>query len=309
MGVARTEEVVSWTEAGQLCKRELFVKAVIDICVLRQDATIEATIEAAASAGFECLELAISNEGPLSFDTPQERCADISKQLRDAGLSLSGLAIEDPTGTDFGVTKEGPREAALGRVVAALDRVAWLDADVLTFAPGIVGLSGAQKYQARYEDVYASSLDALLVLRFEAEHRAVRIACQCGVNRFLLSPMETREFFDGINSPSVGACLDINAVRLYGFADDWLLTLGYRASRVRLGPAVAPWPAGLDSTAPDGNDPRACIANADWQGIAAALRKIGYQGPLTCVGMADPKEAKESLAELLQSFDDDAECA
>ena len=285
------------------------MRTLIDICVLRQDATIEAAIEAAASAGFDCLELAISKDGSLSYDTSQEKCAEIAKKMRDAGLSLSGVAIEDPTDTDFGVTEKGPREAALGRVVATLDRVAWLDADVLTFAPGIVGLPGAQKCQARYEDVYASALDALLALRFEAEHRAVRIACQCGANRFLLSPMETREFFDRINSPSVGACLDINAVRAYGFADDWLLTLGYRACRVRMDPIITPCPASSDSPAPDGNDPRVCIANADCQGIAIVLRKIGYEGPLTCVGMADPSEAKECLAELLQSFDDDAECA
>ncbi|HOE09649.1 MAG TPA: TIM barrel protein, partial [Treponemataceae bacterium] len=51
-------------------------------------------------------------------------------------------------------------------------------------------------------------------------------------NKFLLSPLEMRDFIDKINSPFVGAYFDVGNVIYSGYPEHWIKILGNRIKKV-----------------------------------------------------------------------------
>jgi sugar phosphate isomerase/epimerase len=142
-----------------------------------------------------------------------------------------------------------------------LERAAWLEARVVAFAPAILGAAGSAAPPVRYEDAGARMLEAMLELRFDAERRGLRLAIRSCRNQFLLSPMETRDLIDQINSPGVGVALDLSDVLRFGSPEDWILTLGHRLAHVTVSAG-----ANLESA---------------WPGIVSALKRARYEGAVT----------------------------
>ena len=224
-----------------------------------------------AEAGFDAVEFVISSDGPLTFDLPDTTYIEIAKQARDVGLLISGLFLREALEINVASLRDEARETAVEHTVAALDRAVQLGTNVVIVIPGVVGPPGSSSPWVSYEEAYLRSLDALLQLRFEAERRAIQIVCLVGSNRFLLSPMETREFMDRINSPWVRVCLNTAEILSIGYPQDWILGLGHRLARVylndcRLGSADGHQPCHLG----DGD--------IHWPEIMAALRDIEYRG-------------------------------
>ncbi len=137
------------------------------------------------------------------------------------------------------------------------------------------------------------ALEALLALRFEAEQRAVHLACGDCWERFLPSPLEGRGFIDRINSPWVGACLDPARVMPFGYPQDWIRVLGRRLVRVYF--------KDFDLKAPGLGAPCALgDGHVRWPEVLASLKQIHYDGPATCRGEADPIEAGARLGRVLR---------
>lgn len=189
--------------------------------------------------------------------------APIALAAGDAALSAAGVPGEAAkgrpieavcVGTDGGVclaaADAAQRLAAGGRVSAALDQAARAGAPLVRLAAARREHPVAQREVrgavAAYEDTYHLALDALAALRFEAGLRGVRLAVDAAAGRFLMSPIEARAFFDSVNSPWVGACLEVEACAAYADPADWIRTLGHRiaALAVRAGDAAGvDWPA------------------------------------------------------------------
>ena len=53
-------------------------------------------------------------------------------------------------------------------------------------------------------------------------------------NKFLLSPLEMRDFIDSFASDMVGAYFDIGNVLLTGYPDQWIKILGKRIKRIHV---------------------------------------------------------------------------
>ncbi|GIT72775.1 MAG: hypothetical protein Ct9H300mP28_25890 [Pseudomonadota bacterium] len=53
-------------------------------------------------------------------------------------------------------------------------------------------------------------------------------------NKFLLSPLEMREFIDNFNTSQVGVYFDVGNVLLTGYPDQWIRILGSRIKRVHI---------------------------------------------------------------------------
>jgi hexulose-6-phosphate isomerase len=171
------------------------------------------------------------------------------------------------------LTAEGAdtRQAAQAAMVAALDRALWLGAGSI-----ITALSSAEQSVSSYELAYHRVLDALLGLRFEAQKRAVGLACEVPARRFLLSPLEVRALVDRANSAWIKVCLDFDEVVRIGSPGDWLRILGHRVGAIRVGEA------GLETV--------------NWPAIRAALAAIRYDGFITIGGAGDPAARRAEIA-------------
>lgn len=252
-------------------------------------------IAAAARAGFAAVEPAIADRGALTFQTPEAACRQWAEAAVAEGAAVSGLVVEPAWSVALGSADATARQGGCDRIVAALDRARWLGAEAITTAPAAV--------VARYEDAYALASEALSELRFEAERRGICIACAAGRNGFLLSPIETREFIDIINSPWVGAGLDVADAARLGLAEDWIETLGHRLVRVRwsnVDPTSSTRPgrvrcADHTSQQPSANAEVRTADPTDWPAIALALERARYSRPVVCCGPGDPAAIRVRL--------------
>lgn len=240
----------------------------------------------AADAGFQGLELPIGASDSLSLDISPADCHELCKGVADAGLSISAVALrraaDDP---HLASSDAGDRRRVHERVIAALDRAAWLNTPLLVFAPVIFGGP-----EARYEEAYGRAVEGLLALRFEAQQRGVHLACVIRGTRFLLSPTEARAFIDRVNSPFVGLSLDIGSLLAFGFPEDWVTSLGHRVCHAYLTdqfqqkPAV---PCGIGE------------GDINWPAVGEALRAARYSGPLTLPPSPDPRESVQRAVRVL----------
>lgn len=245
----------------------------------------------AADAGFQGLELPIEATGVFSIETSPSDCHEIQARMTDAGLDISALALrraaDDP---HLASPDAADRRLAHERIIAALDRAAWLNGPLLVITP--VNLCGQSDRQAtlRYEEAYGRAVESLLALRFEAQQRGIHIACAIRDTRFLLSPTEARGFIDRVNSPFVGLSLDLGSLVEFGCPADWIASLGHRVFHVYVTDRRRDKPA------------TACgIGEGDvkWSAVAEALRAARYTGPLTLAPSPDPRESLRSAVRIL----------
>ena len=104
-----------------------------------------------------------------------------------------------------------------------------------------------------------------------AAARGVVIGIENIWNKFLLSPLEMRDYIDEIASPWVGVFLDVGNMLAFGYPQHWIRILGRRIRKIhfkdyRRGmPGLAGF---VDLLAGD----------VDWAAVTDALEEIGYAG-------------------------------
>lgn len=255
-------------------------------------APLQEKLKQAHAAGCDKVELTIGADASLATGIAESACVDLAKQVQSAGLAISALCLNEPCASGLVSPVAEDRQTAVEQVTAALDRAAWMGTDVLVLSLGATGDSGPNGADQRavlespgtatpYDETCAFALDSLLSLRFEAEARAVHLACRNNADRFLLSPSEMRDLMDRLNSPWCRVCLDLTAALHYGEAEHWIRALGHRIVCIRFGEQA------LIPCAQTHQDPSARAATVGWPRVRSALSEIAYTGPLTYHGRID----------------------
>ncbi|UCD29480.1 MAG: sugar phosphate isomerase/epimerase, partial [Planctomycetota bacterium] len=89
--------------------------------------------------------------------------------------------------------------------------------------------------EVRYKDAWERSQREIRKVLPLARELGVIITIENVGNRFLLSPLEFPRYIDQINDPYLQAYFDIgNSLILWGYPQDWLLTLGARIRKIHL---------------------------------------------------------------------------
>jgi len=252
----------------------------------------ETMARSAAEAGFEGIELTLDAEGYLTAEAPRAACEQIREIFAEAALPIVSLATGLFWKVNYGDADPAVRQRAIDLTLAGLDRAVWLGTDALLVVPAVVGRWNSAAPQVAYADALARTLDALHQLAGEAEDRGVHIAIENVWNRFLLSPVEMRDLIDRVNSPWVGVYLDVGNVMAFGYPADWIDTLGKRIVRVHIKDYD------LDRPGPSGFCPLG-EGSVDWPAVMAALRRIGYDGPLTYEGSGELKDIARRLRRIV----------
>ena len=247
------------------------------------DTPPEEQLAAAAAAGLAGLELVLADDGALCPETPPERFAELAARAAELDLRIVSLATALFWDFNYASAVESERQRAIDLTLRMLDRAAAAGAGAVLVVPGVVGRHDDPRPQVSYADALHRTADALLTLRHEAEARGVAIALENVWNRFLTSPVEFADLLDRVNSPRVGAYLDIGNVLAYGYPQDWIETLGGHIARVHMKDYDLSRP-GRDGFCPLGE------GSVVWPEVVAALRAVGYNGPLTYEGPGDPHD-------------------
>ncbi len=181
----------------------------------------------------------------------------------DLGIELPSLATDLFWRYPLSSADVGVRAKAKDVLKRQLETANRLGAANILVVPGVV------TEDESYDAVYERALEALAEASAWAEVSGVKIAVENVWNRFLLSPLEFRDFLDRIQSPWVTAYFDVGNVAHCGYPQQWIRILRQRIYRVhvkdfRCAVGTMEGFTGLF----DGD--------LDWAAVMAALTDIGY---------------------------------
>lgn len=208
------------------------MKKGINIWSFKKGMTVAECMAMAKDAGFDGIELSLDEEGEVSLNSREKDILRIKKIAEDIGIEIASLA----TGLywTYPVTSSDPkiRQKSKDIVKKQLETAALLGTDGILVVPGMVAGLSSDSEVVQYDIAYERALEAFMELKEEAEAAKVSICLENVWNKFLLSPLEMRDFIDKINSPYVGVYLDVGNVIYTGYPEHWIRILGRRIKKV-----------------------------------------------------------------------------
>ncbi|MDP4152907.1 MAG: sugar phosphate isomerase/epimerase family protein [Bacillota bacterium] len=192
-------------------------------------------IKLAKKAGFDGIELALAEKGELSLESAESEILSFRKEAERVGIEITSVATGLYWSYPLTSGIKEVRQTAMCIVRKQLDIVALLGVDTILVVPGAVGVDfkpGSEVVD--YDIAYDRALEALKELAAYAEMKKVSIGIENVWNKFLLSPLEMREFIDKIGSDYLGAYLDVGNTIYTGYPEHWVKILGSRIKKVHL---------------------------------------------------------------------------
>lgn len=229
----------------------------------------------AKDTGFPGVEVAIAEDGPITPQTTEDDCKRIVEQAQKAGVSITSMASGGGWSLPISCTDESTRRKGIDFIASSLQVAKWLNLDTILVVPGGVGAEFIPGFKsAPYDVAYKNATDALQELVPVANATKVSIGIENVWNKFLLSPLEMRQFIDDLKSDYLGSYFDVGNVISTGYAEQWIRILGNRIKKVHL----------KDFKREVGNLDGFCDlldGDVNFPEVMKALREIGYDGPVT----------------------------
>lgn len=196
--------------------------------------TLKESFALAKDAGFEGVEVALDEgAGEINLITSDKQLQDVKRQAEDAGIELYSVACG--LYWDYWLCSEDVAEQNKAKdiVKKQLDTAAALGCQSILVIPGCVNAEFAAPGRVMdYAVAYERSMEALQELKAYAAGCKVEIGLENVWNKFLLSPLEMRDFIDKLDSPWVGSYLDIGNVQSNGYPEQWVKILNKRIKKV-----------------------------------------------------------------------------
>ncbi len=224
---------------------------------------------------FDAIELCVASSGELTHQCTQAECEAIVAKADELGIEISSVA----SGESWGCSPTDDDPAVRSKIVEftkeALQVAKWLGTDAYLFVPGAVDVffledSAVVPYDVCY-DRARGSIEQIVPT---AERLGVTLGIENVWNKFLLSPLEMRDFIDSFDSNAVGSYFDAGNVLLTGYPEHWIKILGKRIVRVHVKDykkSVGTADGFVDMLEGD----------LDFESLKTALSQIGYDGYVT----------------------------
>ncbi len=229
----------------------------------------------ARELGFEAIELAIASKGVLTHQATRAQCEDIVAAAQKIGIEISSVASGESWTCSPTANKASVRKKIVDFTCQALQVAKWLGTDAYLFVPGAVDVFFLPDAEViPYDVCYQRATEAVKQILPAAQETGVTLCIENVWNKFLLSPLEMRDFIDSLDSKFVGAYFDVGNVLLTGYPDHWIRILGERIKRVHIKDfkrSVGTVEGFVDLLEGD----------VDFAAVKKALADIGYDGYVT----------------------------
>jgi len=236
---------------------------------------ITEAMQEAKDLGFDAIELAIAGKGILTHQATQVQCEDILAIGQKIGIGISSLASGESWTCSPTANDPEHRARIIEFTQKALQITKWLGTDAYLFIPGAVDVFFLPEAEViPYDICFERACEAVGQILPGAEETGVVICIENVWNKFLLSPLEMRDFIDSFNSEMVGAYFDVGNVLLTGYPEQWIRILGKRIKCVHVKDfkrSVGTVEGFVDLLEGDVN----------FQTVKEALVDIGYDGYVT----------------------------
>lgn len=253
------------------------------------ESDLEKCFALAKDAGFDGVEVALDEKGLISLESTEEDAKKVKAMAQKAGIELYSVATGLYWSYNYTSEKEENRKKAKEITKKQLQVAAWLGCDTILVVPGAVNVAfepGSEVVD--YDVAYDRALEALKELAPVAEELKVSIAIENVWNKFLLSPLEMRDFIDKVGSDYVGAYFDVGNVVYCGYPQHWIKILGDRIKKVHFKDyrySVGSLDGFVDLLAGD----------VDYIGVMAEFEKIGYDNWATAEMLPPYKQYPETI--------------
>ena len=250
----------------------------------------------AAATGYDSIELSLDATGELSLESTDAEIAAFRTLADELGVEISSLATGLYWGTPLTHDDPAIRQKAKDTVRFQLKAAKLLGVDAILVVPGCVNARFIENCpEMPYDVVYDRALEAMNELKADAEAAGVVIALENVWNKFLLSPLETRDFIDKIGSDYVKVYFDVGNVQFCGFPEHWIKILGNRIARIHM----------KDFKEVIGNIEgfvELLSGSVNFPAVIKALREVGYDGYLTAEINYIPCDSDKIVVHTLDSL-------
>ena len=230
----------------------------------------------AKKCGFEGIEL----NGPIGDLAAAKEMGTLAKQ---AGVPIHGVV----NGWAGPLSDPKPENVAKGiaSMETSLRCAKAVGADTVLLVPAVVN------EEVGYAEAWERSQKNVRKLLPLAKELQVVIAVENVWNKFLLSPLEFAKYVDEFNDPWLKAYIDVGNMIQFGFAQDWLRTVGKRIVKIPL----------KDFKRKENRFTATLLeGDVNWRQVRKALDEIGYHGYMTTE--LDPGD-EAYLTDLAQRID------
>ncbi|MGI5899226.1 MAG: sugar phosphate isomerase/epimerase family protein [Christensenellales bacterium] len=244
------------------------MKKAISVWAFPSDWSLDRIFQTAKEAGFDGVEVALAEGGEVSLQSSQQDMERVKALADKHGLELFSVATGLYWSYSLTSNDAQVREKAKNIVKKQLQVAKWLGCNDILVVPGLV--SG----DVDYETAYNRAFEALNELKHDAETLQVAIGVENVWNKFLLSPLEMRDFIDKIDSSYVGVYFDVGNVLYSGYPEQWIRILSGRIRKVHF----------KDFSTKIGNITGfvdLLSGDVDYPAVKKALDDIGYDGWVT----------------------------
>jgi hexulose-6-phosphate isomerase len=217
----------------------------------------EEKLKLAKKCGFEGVEL----NSPIA---DLDAAAQLGKLAKEVGVPVHSIVYG---GWDAPFSDPDPKkiEKGLAGMEMALRSAKAVGADTVLLVPAVLN------EDVGYGQAWERSQKNIRKLLPLAEELKIIIAVENVWNKFLLSPLEFARYVDEFENPWLKAYVDVGNMILFGYAQDWIRTVGKRIVKIHLKDFRRKgyeWTNLLDG-------------DVNWKQVRLALGEVGYNGFLT----------------------------
>ncbi len=242
---------------------------------LEAEKPIAEAMQEARDLGFDAIELAVAGQGVLTDHTTQAQCEDIVATAQKIGIEIASVASGESWTCSPTANDPEHRAKIIDFTRKALQVTRWLGTDAYLFVPGAVDVFFLPDAEViAYDVCYERAGEAVKQILPAAEETGVAICIENVWNKFLLSPLEMRDFIDSFNSKMAGVYFDVGNVLLTGYPEQWIRILAERIKRVHVKDFKLSF-----GTAEGFVD--MLEGDVNFEAVKEALGRIGYDGYVT----------------------------
>jgi len=244
------------------------MKTAVSFYTFDERVNIREAMEQCKTAGYDGVELVLSEAGGLNMKLSEPEIAAIKRIADDLGLAIPSVGSWNIWSNNL--VSDDPKIASYGFEIVKrqLHCAAILGADTILAIPGYVGTPFSEGV-VRYDLAYDRAQEAISKLSGTAKELRVAIGVENVWNKFLLSPLEMRRFIDEIGSEYVGAYFDVGNIIYIGYPEQWISILGKRIKKLHFCDCRFDQ-AGL------GMFVDLFEGDVDFEAVMAACKEIGY---------------------------------
>jgi len=234
---------------------------------------VKTAVKLAKDAQFEGIELMLCEEG-IAGMKGDNQAKEAKNIIEDAGLEVSGFS--STLHWSYPLTSSNPNiiKKSKDSIKCQLEIASELGADTALVVPGMVAADFMPGCEiCDYDVAYKRAFEAIYELKEYAEEVKVNIGIENVGNKLLVSPLETRDFIDKIDSKYVGVYFDVGNV-LYqsgGYPEQWIKILGKRIKMVHF-KDYRRIPGGLNAFVD------LLAGDVNYPAVVEALEGVGFDG-------------------------------